>query len=66
MKKFLGILILGIFVSTISSADDLKIIDGDTIVLNGGSITALTIFEITRKNSTNVIFLILFILVNYT
>ena len=38
MKKLLGILILGIFVSTISSADDLKIIDGDTIVLNGEKI----------------------------
>ena len=38
MKKLLGILILGIFISTISSADDLKIIDGDTIVLNGEKI----------------------------
>jgi len=38
MKKFLGILILGLFTCNISFADNLKIIDGDTIILNGEKI----------------------------
>ena len=38
MKKFLGILILGLLTCNISFADNLKIIDGDTIVLNGEKI----------------------------
>ena len=38
MKKLLGILVLGFLVCNISFADDLKIIDGDTIILNGEKI----------------------------
>ena len=38
MKKFLGTLILGLLVCNISFADNLKIVDGDTIVLNGEKI----------------------------
>ena len=38
MKKFLGTLILGLLACNISFADDLKIVDGDTIVLNGEKI----------------------------
>ena len=38
MKKFLGILILGLLTCNISFADNLKIVDGDTIVLNGEKI----------------------------
>ena len=38
MKKFLGILIIGLFSCNISFADNLKIVDGDTIVLNGEKI----------------------------
>ena len=38
MKKFLAILVLGFLVCNISFADNIKIIDGDTIVLNGEKI----------------------------
>ena len=38
MKKILGILILGIFFCNISFADNIKVVDGDTIVLNGEKI----------------------------
>ena len=38
MKKFLGILILGLLTCNISFANNLKIIDGDTIILNGEKI----------------------------
>ena len=38
MKKLLSILILGLLASNISFADNLKIIDGDTIILNGEKI----------------------------
>ena len=38
MKKILGILILGLLTCNISFADNLKIIDGDTIILNGEKI----------------------------
>ena len=38
MKKILGILILWLLTSNISFADNLKIIDGDTIILNGDKI----------------------------
>ena len=38
MKKFLGILILGILTYNTSFADNLKIVDGDTIILNGEKI----------------------------
>ena len=38
MKKLLGILVLSFWVCNISFADNLKIIDGDTIILNGGKI----------------------------
>ena len=38
MKKFLEILVLGFLVCNISFADNLKIIDGDTIILNGEKI----------------------------
>jgi len=38
MKKILGILILGLLTCNISFANNLKIIDGDTIVLNGEKI----------------------------
>ena len=38
MKKFLGTLILGLLACNISFADNLKIVDGDTIVLNGEKI----------------------------
>ena len=38
MKKFLTILILGFLTCNISFADSLRIVDGDTIVLNGEKI----------------------------
>ena len=38
MKKFLGTLMLGLLACSISFADNLKIVDGDTIVLNGEKI----------------------------
>jgi len=38
MKRFLMILVLGLLTCNISFADNLKIIDGDTIVLNGEKI----------------------------
>ena len=38
MKKFLTILILGLLTCNISFADNLIIVDGDTIVLNGEKI----------------------------
>ena len=38
MKKLLGILILGLLTCNTSFADNLKIIDGDTIILNGEKI----------------------------
>ena len=38
MRKFLGILILGLLTCSISFAGSLKIIDGDTIILNGEKI----------------------------
>jgi endonuclease YncB( thermonuclease family) len=38
MKKFLGILVLGLLTCNISFADNLRVIDGDTIVLNGEKI----------------------------
>ena len=38
MKKILGIFILGLLVCNISFADSLRVMDGDTIVLNGEKI----------------------------
>ena len=38
MKKLLAIFILGLFWCNISFADNLKVVDGDTIVLNGEKI----------------------------
>jgi len=38
MKKLLGILVLGLLWCNNSFADNLKIIDGDTIILNGEKI----------------------------
>ena len=38
MKKFLGILVLGLMFCNVSLANNLKVIDGDTIVLNGEKI----------------------------
>ena len=38
MKKILGVLILGLLICNMSFADNLKIIDGDTIILNGEKI----------------------------
>ena len=38
MKKLLGILVLGLLTSNISFADNLRVVDGDTIVLNGEKI----------------------------
>tara|TARA_B100000686_G_C16064337_1_gene606185 strand:- start:62 stop:517 length:456 start_codon:yes stop_codon:yes gene_type:complete len=38
MKKFLKIVVLFFFICNISLADNLKIVDGDTIVLNGEKI----------------------------
>jgi len=35
MKKLLGILVLGLLWRNISFADSLRVVDGDTIVLNG-------------------------------
>ena len=43
MKKILGIFILGFLTCNISFADNLKIIDGDTIILNGEKIRFLGI-----------------------
>ena len=38
MKKLLGIVVLGLLICNISFSDNLKIVDGDTIVLNGEKI----------------------------
>ena len=38
MKKILGMLILGLLTCNISFADSLRVVDGDTIVLNGEKI----------------------------
>ena len=38
MKKLLGIVVLSLLWSSVSLADNLKIVDGDTIVLNGEKI----------------------------
>ena len=38
MKKLLGILVLGLLWCNVGFADNLKVIDGDTIVLNGEKI----------------------------
>ena len=38
MKKLLGILILGLLFCNTSFADSLRVVDGDTIVLNGEKI----------------------------
>ena len=38
MKKLLGILVLGLLTCHISFADSLRVVDGDTIVLNGEKI----------------------------
>ena len=38
MKKLLGILILGLLTCNISFADNLRVVDGDTIVLKGEKI----------------------------
>ena len=38
MKKFLGILVLGLLWYNVGFADNLRVVDGDTIVLNGEKI----------------------------
>ena len=38
MKKLLGIVVLGLLWSNTGFADNLKVIDGDTIILNGEKI----------------------------
>ena len=38
MKKLLGILVLGLLAYNTSFADSLRVVDGDTIVLNGEKI----------------------------
>ena len=38
MKKLLGIVVLGLLFCNISFADSLRVVDGDTIVLNGEKI----------------------------
>ena len=38
MKKLLGILVLGLLLCNTSFADSLRVVDGDTIVLNGEKI----------------------------
>ena len=38
MKKLLGIVVLGLLLCNTSFADSLKVVDGDTIVLNGEKI----------------------------
>ena len=38
MKKLLGIVVLGLLTCNISFADSLRVVDGDTIVLNGEKI----------------------------
>ena len=43
MKKLLGILVLSFLWSSVSLADNLKIVDGDTIILNGEKIRFLGI-----------------------
>jgi len=43
MKKFLGILVLGLLVCNVSFADNIRVVDGDTIVLNGEKIRFLGI-----------------------
>ena len=53
MKKLLGILVLGFLVCNISFADNLKIIDGDTIILNGEKIRFSGIIDFSKKNCQN-------------
>ena len=43
MKKFLGILVVSLLCSNISLANNLRVVDGDTIVLNGEKIRFLGI-----------------------
>ena len=38
MKKFIGILFLGLLFCNVGFADNLRVVDGDTIVLNGEKI----------------------------
>ena len=38
MKKFLSILVLGLLICNTSFADSIRVVDGDTIVLNGEKI----------------------------
>ena len=38
MKKLFGIVVLGLLTCNISFADNLRVVDGDTIVLNGEKI----------------------------
>ena len=38
MKKLLGILVLGLLWCNVASANNIKVIDGDTIILNGNKI----------------------------
>jgi len=38
MKKILGVVVLGLLWCNVSLADNLKVVDGDTIVLNGEKI----------------------------
>jgi len=49
MKKFLTILILGLLTCNISFADNLKIVDGDTIVLNGEKIRFSVHHQCTKE-----------------
>ena len=58
MKKFLGILALGLLVCNFGFADYIKIIDGDTIILNGekirfSGIDAPELKQICNKDDQN-------------
>ena len=48
MKKLLGIVVLGLLWCNVSFADSLKVIDGDTIVLNGEKIY-LSVADLERN-----------------
>ena len=59
MKKFLGILILGVLICNLGFADYLKVIDGDTIILNDekirfSGIDTPELKQICRKESQKI------------
>ena len=58
MKKLLGILVLSLLTCNISFADSLRVVDGDTIVLNGEKIrfTGIDTPELKRQVGDRIFF----------